>query len=152
MKMDIKELVDLLNKALADEWLAYYQYWIGAKVARGNMRDAVVAELTQHAADELRHAGMLVDRIIYLDGTPLLSPDDWKKMTNCGYDAPTDPSVLALLKQNIKGEQCAINVYEKIAEVTKEGDPVTYQMILSILADEMEHENDLITLQEDLTA
>ena len=29
----IPELVALLNEAFADEWLAYYQYWLGAKVA-----------------------------------------------------------------------------------------------------------------------
>jgi len=31
--MDIDKLIELLNKALADEWLAYYQYWVGAKVS-----------------------------------------------------------------------------------------------------------------------
>ena len=43
--MDVDNLVELLNKALADEWLAYYQYWVGAKVAKGPMRGAVTAEL-----------------------------------------------------------------------------------------------------------
>ena len=37
VKMDVEELLNLLNKALADEWLAYYQYWIGAKVVKGPM-------------------------------------------------------------------------------------------------------------------
>ncbi len=45
VEMDVDQLIELLNKALADEWLAYYQYWIGAKVAKGPMRGAVVAEL-----------------------------------------------------------------------------------------------------------
>jgi len=31
VKMDVDELIKLLNKALADEWLAYYKYWIGSK-------------------------------------------------------------------------------------------------------------------------
>ena len=103
--MDVGKLIELLNKALADEWLAYYQYWIGAKVVKGQMRGEVVAELVQHAGDELRHAGMLVDRIIQLGGTPILKPEDWYKMTNCGYDAPDDPHVKTVLQQNIKGEQ-----------------------------------------------
>lgn len=53
----IPELIAMLNKAYADEWLAYYQYWVGAKVAIGMPKEAVVAELIQHATDELRHAG-----------------------------------------------------------------------------------------------
>jgi hypothetical protein len=35
--------------AFADEWLAYYQYWLGAKVVKGPMKEAVIAELLQHA-------------------------------------------------------------------------------------------------------
>jgi len=72
--VDIEKLIESLNKALADEWLAYYQYWIGAKVAKGPMRDAVVVELEQHATEELGHALLLVGRIIQLGGTPILEP------------------------------------------------------------------------------
>jgi len=43
--MDIEELLTLLNKALADEWLAHYQYRGGAQVVAGPMKDAVIAEL-----------------------------------------------------------------------------------------------------------
>ena len=148
--MDVQELLKLLNQAFASEWLAYYQYWLGAKVAKGPMKDAVIAELTQHAADELRHADMVSGRIIQLGGTPLLSPEEWQKHTHCGYDAPSDPNVAALLKQNIAGEQCAIEVDKKMMEITQHGDPVTYNLALQILSDEVEHEEDLQALKEDL--
>ena len=46
---DVDNLIETLNAALADEWLAYYQYWVGAKVAKGPMRGTVAAELVQHA-------------------------------------------------------------------------------------------------------
>jgi bacterioferritin len=146
----VDELIKMLNKAFADEWLAYYQYWIGAKIAAGIPREAVVAELIQHSADELRHAGMVADRIIQLGGTPLLDPKDWLKETNCGYEAPKDPDVRVLLVQNIKGEQCAITQYKKILDYTKDKDPVTYDMALKILEDEIEHEEDLEAIQEDI--
>jgi bacterioferritin len=148
--MDIEEVLELLKRAFADEWLAYYQYWLGAKVAKGPMKEAVIVELIQHAADELRHADMVTTRIIQLGGTPVTKPEDWYKMTNCGYDAPEDPYVLELLKQNIKGEQCAIGVYKKILEKTKDADPVTYNLAVQILQDEVEHEEDLQALQEDI--
>jgi bacterioferritin len=147
---DVKKILTLLNKAFADEWLAYYQYWIGAKVACGQMRGAVTSELEQHATEELGHAGLLVDRIIQLGGTPLLKPEEWYKETNCGYDAPIDASVKTLLKQNIKGEQCAIDVYNKIAKATKDTDIVTYQLALEIMKDEIEHEEDLEALLQDM--
>ena len=148
--VNVDELLKLLNKALADEWLAYYQYWTGAKVAKGLMREAVVAELDQHAQDELRHATMLVTRMIQLGGTPLLEPQDWYKETNCGYDKPADPNTKTLLAQNIKGEQCAITVYKKLSDFVKDKDPVTYNMALQILADEIEHEDDLEAIVDDM--
>ena len=150
VKMNVDELLNYLNKALADEWLAYYQYWIGAKVVKGPMKDAVIAELDLHATEELSHAVLLTTRIIQLGGTPVLSPAEWMKITNCGYDAPTDPYVEKVLEQNIKGEQCAIKVYSHLLDLTREGDPVTYNIILTILSQEVEHEEDLDALREDL--
>ncbi|MFO7741206.1 MAG: ferritin-like domain-containing protein [Anaerolineae bacterium] len=147
---DVDELIELLNKALADEWLAYYQYWMGAKVAAGPMRGAVTAELEEHATEELEHALMLVERILQLGGTPLLSPNDWFEMSNCGYETPEDPYVGVLLEQNIAGEQCAIEVYQELLDFTKDMDPVTYEMALQIMTDEIEHEEDLQALQEDM--
>jgi len=147
---DADELIELLNKALADEWLAYYQYWIGAKVAAGPMRGAVTAELEEHATEELEHALMLVERILQLGGTPLLSPSAWYDMTNCGYETPEDPYVGVLLEQNIEGEQCAIEVYKELMDFTEAIDRVTYEMALTIMTDEIEHEEDLQALQEDM--
>lgn len=150
MGLNIEELLKLLNKAFADEWLAYYQYWMGAKVAVGMPREAVVAELIQHATDELRHAGMLADRIIQLGGTPLLEPKEWYDFTNCGYDKPSEPDVRVLLDQNIHGEQCAISVYKSLMDYTQGKDPVTYDMALQIMTDEIEHEEDLEAIKDDI--
>ena len=147
---NVQKVLDLLNKAFADEWLAYYQYWLGAKVAKGPMKEAVIAELMQHAADELRHADMVSNRLIQLGGTPVTTPKGWYDHTNCGYDAPDDPYVTVLLEQNIKGEQCAIGVYQSLAQKTREADPITYELALQTLNDEVEHEEDLQALLEDL--
>ncbi|MCD6421492.1 MAG: ferritin-like domain-containing protein [Thaumarchaeota archaeon] len=148
--IDVGKLLDLLNRALADEWLAYYQYWVGAKIAVGPMRNAVVSELSQHASEELGHAELLVGRILQLGGTPILEPRDWYRLTNCGYEPPTDPSVVRILEQNIKAEQCAIKVYNELAEFVKDKDVITYNMAVKILEDEVEHEFELQSLLEDI--
>jgi bacterioferritin len=93
---------------------------------------------------------MLVMRIMELGGTPVLTPKKWFELTNCGYDAPENPFVKELLIQNIKGEQCAIDTYNKIMNFCKDIDPVTYNLALQIMTDEMEHEEDLQGLLEDL--
>ena len=149
--IEINEIITLLNKAYADEWLAYYQYFIEAKVIKGIMKDAAIAELTQHATDELRHANMVADRILQLGGTPLLNPKDWFTHTNCGYEEPKAFDVVKILEDSIKGEQCAISVYSNLAELTKDKDIVTYDIVSEILADEVEHEEDLQALHDDIT-
>ena len=77
LKIDVKELIRMLNAALSEEWLAYYQYWIGARVMEGPMRSEIEPELLVHADQELNHAVMVVNRIIQLGGTPVLSPSEW---------------------------------------------------------------------------
>lgn len=148
--LDIKEVVHLLNKALADEWLAYYQYWVGSKVAVGRMRGIIAGELAEHANEELEHANRLTDRIIQLGGTPLLNPEQWKKEANCGYDEPSNPNTKKLLEQNIKGEQCAITVYQKLLKMVEGKDALTAHLILEILEDEVKHEEDLEAMLEDM--
>ena len=148
--MDVNKLIKMLRSAFSDEWLAHYQYWVGAKVVKGPMKDAVIAELVQHAADELRHADMLALRIIELGGMPVTKPETWYKETGCGYSAPDDPYVETILKQNVEGERCAITSYSNLLKKTKDTDPVTYNMVLQILHDEVAHEEDLQNLSEDI--
>ena len=148
--MDVNELLKLLNQAYASEWLAYYQYWLGAKVLKGPMKDAVAAELNLHATEELAHATLLAGRILQLGGTPVLEPKDWYVLSPCPYDAPADPYVAVLLDQNIAGEQCAISTYKSLMDITKDKDMVTYNLALTILQQEVEHEEDLQSLKEDL--
>jgi len=148
--VEIKKIVELLQKAFADEWLAYYQYWVGVQIARGPMRSSIVVELLQHANDELRHAQMLSNRLIQFGSKPLLEPKEWYTYTNCGYAVPKDSFVKTILKQNIEGEQCAIEVYNKLVGLTKDKDEVTYTMVAQILSDEVEHEEDLQALLEDI--
>ena len=114
------------------------------------MKDSAIAELNQHAIDELRHANLVADRIIQLGGTPIIHPQDWFKYANCKYDAPQNPDVLKILEDAIRGERCAIGVYSSLSDLTKDKDIVTYNMVNTILADEVEHEEDLQALYEDI--
>lgn len=148
--MDVDVLLEHLNAAYASEWPAYYQYWLGAKVIKGPMKDNVAAELEVHATEELNHALLLAGRIIQLGGTPVTDIKKWFTLSPCAYDAPDDPYVGVLLDQNIAGEQCAIDTYKKLMDLTKDKDMVTHNLALTILSDEIEHEEDLQGWKEDL--
>ena len=141
--LDIRQMIQYLNEALAEEWLAYYQYWVGARLMEGPMRSEIEPELLLHATQELGHAELVVNRIIQLGGTPLLNPDQWKQFAKCNYEEPSDPYVETVLEQNLRGERCAIGRYQNLAAFADGKDYATYQMAITILNDEIEHEHDI---------
>ena len=150
LNIDVEKLLTLLNKALSEEWLAYYQYWLGARVIKGPSRDEVAAELQAHAQEELHHAELLAKRIIQLGGTPVLSPSGWLEMADCKYYPPQDRCMGKILQENLKGERCAIQRYEDIANFTQGIDFATFNLATFILTEELEHEDDLESWLEDL--
>ena len=141
--VNVDELIQMLNEALCEEWLAYYQYWIGARMMEGPMRSEIEPELLVHANQELNHAVLVVNRIIQLGGTPVLTPSDWMKLSKCAYEVPSDPYVEVILNQNLTGERCAIQRYKGIADFTNGKDHSTHQMATTILNEELEHEQDI---------
>lgn len=143
LNLDVENLINTLNEALSEEWLAYYQYWIGARLMEGPMRSEVEPELLIHADQELNHAVMVVDRIIQLGGTPVIHPQNWFKLAKCTYDEPSDPYIEVILEQNLKAERCAIDRYSKLADLTNGKDHTTHQIVTTILNEELEHEQDI---------
>ena len=93
---------------------------------------------------------MVIDRIIELDGKPVLSPKDWYKFTTCGYEPPKNFNSISILKQNLKAERCAIEVYNKLLKKFKYKDEISHYIILKILKDEIKHECDIETILEDI--
>ena len=151
VEVNADELVKKLKIVYADEWLAYYQYWIGSKIAVGRMRGIIAKEFEEHANEELKHAGMLTKRIIILGGIPPISPKEIIKESGCGYADPSNPNTKKLVEQNIKSEQYAIVAYKEILNQIHHGkDPVTYNIILNILEEEIAHEDELEAILSDM--
>ena len=143
VKTDLEHLVKILNEAYAEEWLAYYQYWIASKIAMGLGRSEVIAEFEEHATEELKHANWLADRIIQLGGTPILNPSEWNQLAHCKYMTPHDFDVVALVKDNLESERCAIGRYEGICDLTHGTDYETFRLSRKILKEEIEHEQEM---------
>lgn len=149
--IDINATIDMLNRALADEYLAANQYLAPVGLAVGKLRPEVEEEFQKHYEEELKHAQMLKDRIIQLGGIPLQSPEEWYAKTNCGYTKPTDYNTKVLVAQNLESERKAENVYIGIMNACKEvDDMVTYKIARNILIDEEEHEQDLEDFLNDM--
>ena len=147
-KVDREELLKILQIAFAEEWLAYYQYWIGAQVIVGKERYNIQKEFLEHANQEFKHAQMISNRIIELGETPILNPSHWEKVALCHYEEPTNPHVEELLKQNLISVRCAIARYEKICEMTFGKDYETHRVAAKILHEELEHEQEINDFQD----
>lgn len=148
--LNVTKLLAQLNAALAEEWLAYYQYWVGAKVVEGVMRYNVHQEFEEHAREEQVHADLLAERIIQLGGVPVLDPMQWTTLARCKYEAPLNPDSVILLDQNVKAERCAIIRYHEIAQYTHGIDFTTCDLAKRILAEEEAHEQELQDFLQDI--
>jgi len=142
VEVSLKDLVKDLQKAYADEWLAFYLYWYMAQVVSGRGFEDMQEFLEKIAKDELEHAAELANHIQKLGDVPLANPMELEKNANAEYQMP--PKNTADLNRIIRivteAEGQAIEVYNKIAKKTFGKDPVTYQLVTHILAEEVEHE------------
>ncbi len=69
MKGDAK-VIEYLNKALTNELTAINQYWLHYRVL-DNWGVHKLAEYERHESiDEMKHADILAERILFLDGLP----------------------------------------------------------------------------------
>ena len=150
--VDQTKLLDLLLKAQAEEWMAYYQYWYAAKMVKGFQRANIEAEFEKHAKEEKEHADWVADRIIELGGIPVQYPNQWQEISPEGYAIALSDNSLDWLTTICKAEQLAIKRYQEIVEFTEGKDFVTNSLAKKILAEEVAHEQDMQDYYDDIIA
>lgn len=143
-----EEVVRKLVKALADEWLAAYQYWVCKNLSRGQGKSDADPEFDQHFKEELEHADKLMLRIKELGGKPIFNPNEWLILGNPWVEVNTT-DVKEQLAITIKAENDAIAYYEEVIDYVRGFDEITLKLIRGILADETEHAYDLEMLIEE---
>lgn len=146
-------LVDLLQKALSEEFLAWYQYTIIKPYLIGPFRTEVAELLETNAKDELEdHAYWIMDRISQLGRIPmdLMHINSLNKIAPHKYIEPSTVDIEVILNELVQAEDGAIETYREIIEKTKDIDPVTHRKMIQILNDEEEHRTDLLDFLADI--
>jgi len=148
--LSLKDLVKDLNKAYADEWLAFYLYWYMAQTVSGKGYEDMAEFLNKVAKDELEHATELADLITKLGDVPVANPMDLEKNANAPYLMPPKNTAdyNRIIRIVTEAEAGAIEVYNKIAKKTLGKDHVTYQLVTHILSEEVGHEEMFENLME----
>ena len=68
-----EKLLDALNQLLADELTAISQYMVHSEMCDNWGYDKLHEAIEKQAKDEMHHAEWLIRRIIFLEGTPVVS-------------------------------------------------------------------------------
>jgi len=139
--MASKELMDLLNEAIAREIQVSIQYMWQHVLWKGVKGFAVKEEFEKIAIEEMKHAEAIAERLAYLGGKPTTKP------------APifVGDSLKEMLEQDVKDEENAIQLYRKIIHKAQEADDfTTARLFRKILEDEEEHHDTFSGLLEDL--
>jgi bacterioferritin len=136
-----KELLDMLNQAIAREIQVAVQY-MWQHVQWGGVKGfAVKSELRSTAVAEMKHAEVIAERLFYLGGIPTTKPDPIFVGT----------TLKEMIEQDAKDEEIAILLYQKIvAKARAEKDETTMELFQDILADEEEHHDTFISILEDI--
>lgn len=136
-----KELLDLLNEAIARELQVSIQYMWQHVLWSGVKGFAVKDIFREIAITEMKHAEAIAERLNYLGGTPTTKPTP----INVGND------LKEMIEQDIKDEEGAIDLYKRIIDVAeKEGDKGTAKLFRDILLEEEGHHDTFTTLAEGL--
>lgn len=140
--VSLKEVIRDLNKAYADEWLAFYLYWYMAQTVSGRAYEDMQEMLMKVAKDELEHAGELAELITTLGDVPIANPMELEKNANAPYLLPpkNTADISRIIRIVTEAEAGAIEVYHKLAKKTFGKDEVTYQLVTHILSEEVKHE------------
>lgn len=126
-----KKIIDRLNALLADELTAINQYIVHSEMCANWGYERLHESVEKRAITEMKHAEKLIERILFLEGMPIVSTLNEIKI---GSD------VKAQFESDLAAEQMAVRAYnEGIALATEAGDNGTRALLESILADEEDH-------------
>jgi bacterioferritin len=134
------KVIAKLNDLLSDELTAINQYFVHAEMCDNWGYDRLHEKIRQRSIAEMKHAEKLIERIIFLDGVPIVS--NLNEM-NIGGEVP------AQLQNDWKAEDFAIGQYNEAIRIAGEqGDNGSRDLLASILKEEEEH-IDWIEAQQD---
>ena len=145
---DRKQVIEVLNEALATEIVCVLRYKRHYFMADGINAGPVACEFLQHANEELDHADRIALRIVQLQGEPNFSPIGIADRSHAEY--VEGDSLVTMIKEDLVAERIAIESYAEIVQWLGLKDPTTRRLMEDILAMEEEHADDLLNLLADL--
>ena len=125
------KVIAALNEALAEELLAINQYFLHAEMCENWHYDKLGSYIKKQSIDEMKHAEILIERLLFLDATPNL----------------TEPMKLSIgqnvkeqLESDLALEIKAVEMYNRaVATARDAGDNASRELFDRLLKNEEEH-------------
>jgi bacterioferritin len=129
MKGNAKVLKEL-NSALQEELTAINQYFLHAEMCENWGYKKLSDYIKKQSIDEMKHAEVLIERILFLDGSPSMQPLE----LNIGGN------VRGMLESDLALEVSAVKQYNAAVQVaTDEKDNGSRDLLVTLLKDEEDH-------------
>ena len=124
------QIIAELNKLLKNELTAINQYFLHARMMQQWGFERLGKKIYDESIGEMKHAEALMERILFLDGTPSMEP---LKLTVGG-------TVKGMIESDLTLEVSAVKQYnDAVAIATKEGDNGSRDLLVQLLKDEEDH-------------
>jgi bacterioferritin len=137
------KLIETLNSLLADELSAINQYIVHSEMCANWGYEKLHTLFEKRAIGEMKHAEKLIARILFLEGTPVVST---LNPIHIGGD------VVKQLENDHAAEQGAIEAYNAAIRLAGEvNDFATREMLEHILSEEDEHIDKIEELQDQIS-
>jgi bacterioferritin len=125
------KVIEALNEALHEELVAINQYFLHAEMCENWHYDRLGDLIKKESIGEMKHAEMLIERILFLDATPNLSER---------IALTVGKNVREQVESDLKLEIEAVAMYNRAIETARtEGDNASRELFERLLKDEEEH-------------
>jgi bacterioferritin len=125
-----QKVLEQLNLALRDELTAINQYFLHAEMAENWGYKKYSKYIKKQSIDEMRHAELLMERILFLDGTPSMQP----------LSLSIGQSVKDMIESDLALEIEAVASYNEAIKISVENaDNGSRDLFVRLLKDEEGH-------------
>jgi len=123
-------VVEHLNRVLKNELTAINQYFLHSRMYKDWGLGKLADKEHEESVDEMKHAEVLIERLLFLDATPQMDPMELNVGTN----------VKTQLEADLKLEEGAVGMYNKAIQISRDaGDDASRDIFSTLLKDEEAH-------------
>jgi bacterioferritin len=125
------KVIASLNEALKEELTAINQYFLHAEMCENWHYHKLADFIKKQSIDEMKHAEVLIERILFLDGAPNLT--ELMKLS-------VGANVKEQLASDLRLELAAVEMYNRFVKLARdEGDNASRELFERLVKDEEEH-------------